>query len=99
MSSTVIQERQTKAFRRVLDILEEKRDIRNTIMDASEQERLLDARSSLTEKYYEHIGDIRKKYNNWISEGKVNELEYFRICEDYRRLLREEYEVRFCLKS
>ena len=91
----MMRERQMKAFRRILDILEEKRDIRNTIMDAVEQERLLQTRSSLTGKYYEHIGDIRKKYNKWVSVGKVNELEYFRICEDYRRLLKEEYEVRF----
>ena len=90
-----MRERQMKAFRRILDILEEKRDIRNTIMDATQQEILLDALSSLTEKYYEHIGDIRKKYNNWVSAGEVNELEYFRICEDYRKLLTEEYEVRF----
>ena len=92
---TDVPEQQKKAFRRVVDLLQEKREIRDTLMSAEEQSRLLNERDVLIEKYQEYIHDFKDKYNNWILEGKCNELEYFRIAENYRKLLREEYEVRF----
>ena len=64
-------------------------------MDADERKRLLEERDVLIKKYQAHIRDIRNKYNKWMHEGKCNELEFYRIAENYRKLLREEYEVRF----
>ena len=95
----VMGEKQKKAFRRVCDLLEEKQEIMDTLMDADERERLLEERDVLIKKYQAHIRDIRNKYNKWMYEGKCNELEFYRIAENYRKLLREEYEVRFgCIK-
>ena len=91
----VMGEKQKKAFRRVCDLLEEKQEIRDTLMDAEERKRLLEERDVLIKKYQTHIRDIRNKYNKWMYEGKCNELEFYRIAENYRKLLREEYEVRF----
>ena len=43
----VMGEKQKKAFRRVCDLLEEKREIIDTLMDADERERLLEERDVL----------------------------------------------------
>ena len=90
-----VRERQKKAFKRILDILEEKKDINEMIISVEERKRLITAREELTENYYQHINNWARHYKRWIKEGKCNELEYFRLCEDYRKLLKEEYEVRF----
>ena len=96
---TAVRERQRKAFNRILDILEEKKDINESIMSVEERKRLIAQREELTENYYQHINNWARHYKRWIQKGKCNEMEYFRLCEDYRKLLREEYEVRFCSKS
>tara|TARA_B100000035_G_C20876921_1_gene498792 strand:+ start:471 stop:755 length:285 start_codon:yes stop_codon:yes gene_type:complete len=92
---SAVRERQKKAFNRILDILEEKRDINETIMNVEDRKKLIAELEDLTAKYYKHINDWARHYKSWIEKGKCNEMEYFRLCEDYRKLLREEYEVRF----
>ena len=47
--------KQRRAFERILDILEEKRDIREMIMDVEDRKRLLNERDELTDEYYVHI--------------------------------------------
>ena len=52
---SVVQSKQRRAFERILDILEEKRDIREMIMDVEDRKRLLNERDELTDEYYVHI--------------------------------------------
>ena len=52
---SVVQGKQRRAFERILDILEEKRDIREMIMDVEDRKRLLNERDELTDEYYVHI--------------------------------------------
>jgi len=92
---SVVRANQKKAFIRILDILEEKRDISEIIMDAEKRNKLLADRKELTDNYYQHINDWARHFECWTQNGKCNELEYFRLCEDYRKLLNKEYEVRF----
>ena len=47
----VMGEKQKKAFRRVCDLLEEKQEIRDTLMDADERKKLLEERDVLIKKY------------------------------------------------
>ena len=49
---SVVQGKQRRAFERILDILEEKRDIREMIMDVEDRKRLLNERDELTDEYY-----------------------------------------------
>ena len=92
---SVVKEKQRKAYIRILEILKEKKDIRHMLMEINYRKRLLGERDLLANDYYQHIKDWGIKYYRWIRAGKVNELEYFRLCEDYRKLLNREHEVRF----
>ena len=55
-------------------------------MSAEEQSRLLNERDVLIEKYQEYIHDFKDKYNNWILEGKCNELGISGWLKNYRKL-------------
>ena len=92
---SVVQRKQRRAFERILDILEEKRDIREMIMSVEDRQRLLHERDVLTDEYYLHIRKWGGSFYRWIRRGKVDELEFFRLNQQYRHLLENEYRVRF----
>ena len=68
---TAVRERQRKAFNRILDILEEKRDINESIMSVEDRKKLITEREELTKNYYHHINNWARHYKRWIQKGSV----------------------------
>ena len=92
---SVVQGKQRRAFERILDILEEKRDIREMIMDVEDRKRLLNERDELTDEDYVHVREWGGSFYRWMRRGKVDEMQFFRLNQQYRNLLEKEHRVRF----